>query len=230
MELHMEKEAIDAIVEQVLARIGKSTLMVLTPANGYHQEIASGLESWKGIRWNIISNQSSEQELKAVGHLGHRVHWDGMNPSQWLDQYEHVLFPFLDIATLGEVTNGLYLTQASQLFQYALMKGISIYALNYQCDLNSELNQVLGFSSNIAMCERNALQLEQVNKLGATVGSLINIKQAMLGVEGLNEPIPQLTPGYITLSEVKKKGIGMYTLQDNLTDLAAEYIKENKRQ
>ncbi|MCD9462260.1 hypothetical protein [Photobacterium phosphoreum] len=231
-EQSLNQQAIDAIVEQVLAKMGKPTLMVLTTANGYHQEIANHLGAWTGIRWHILASQPSEGELAAVHHLGNQVHWDGANPSQWLNDYEQVLFPFLDFATLGEVSNGLYLTPAGQLFQYALMKGIPTYAFNYQCDLNSELNQLLGLSGNVAMRERATLQLEQIAKLGAKTGSLLIIKAAMLGIPEHSEPVlvSSIPSGYITLNEVKNKGVRAYTLQDNLTDLAAEYIKEQQLQ
>ncbi|PLC59016.1 hypothetical protein [Photobacterium carnosum] len=229
---NLNQEDIDIIVEQVLAKMGKSTLIVLTTANGYHQEIATQLEIWPGIQWHILANQLSTGELAAVHHLGNQVHWDGVNPSQWLNHYEQILFPFLDFATLGEVSNGLYLTPASQLFQYALMKGIPTYALDYQCDLNNELNQLLGLSSNVAMRKRTALQLSNITKLGAKIGSLLTIKAYMLGIPEQRDSVlvSSMPSGYITLNEVKNKGVSAYTLQDNLTDLAAEYIKEQQLQ
>jgi hypothetical protein len=112
------------------------------------------------------------------------------------------------------------------------MKGIPTYAFNYQCDLNSELNQLLGLSGNVAMRERATLQLEQIAKLGAKTGSLLIIKAAMLGIPEHSEPVlvSSIPSGYITLNEVKNKGVRAYTLQDNLTDLAAEYIKEQQLQ
>lgn len=65
---------INTIVEQVLAKMGKPTLIVLTAANGYHHEIANQLATWQGIHWHILASQNSNQHLKnelmAVQHLG----------------------------------------------------------------------------------------------------------------------------------------------------------------
>lgn len=227
-EPDFSQQAIDVIIERVLAQMAKPTLMVLTRANGYQQEIARQLATWEGIRWHIFATQPSVTEFTAVHHLGQQVHWDGNDPTGWLTPYEQVLFPFLDLATLGEVNNGLYLTPAGQLFQYALMKGIPTYALNYQCDLNSELNQLLGLSGNPAMRERAAGQLENIEKLGAKTGTLLTIQAAIFGTTAEKEEMASvpISSGYITLSEVKSKGVNTYTLQDNLTDLAAEYVKQ----
>lgn len=232
---------INTIVEQVLAKMGKPTLIVLTAANGYHHEIANQLATWQGIHWHILASPNSNltNEQMAVQHLGTQAHWDGTNPSEWLNQYEQILFPYLDFATLGEVSNGMYLSSAAVLFQYALMKDMPTYVLDYQCDLTSELNQLLGLSTNAAMCERAKQQLVTITTLGAKTGSLTNIKAAMQGTKtqgmALNTPeIPSVSitdplSGYITLNEVKSKGVNAYTLQDNLTDLAAEYIKEQQQ-
>ncbi|MDO6541889.1 hypothetical protein [Photobacterium sanguinicancri] len=234
---------INTIVEQVLAKMGKPTLIVLTAANGYHHEIANQLATWQGIHWHILASQNSNQNLKnelmAVQHLGTQAHWDGTNPSEWLNQYEQILFPYLDFATLGEVSNGMYLSPAAVLFQYALMKGMPTYVLDYQCDLTSELNQLLGLSTNAAMCERAKQQLVTITTLGAKSGSLTDIKAVMQETKtqgmALNKPeTPSVSTadplsGYITLNEVKSKGVNAYTLQDNLTDLAAEYIKEQQQ-
>ncbi|MEZ8093893.1 hypothetical protein ACED51_07365 [Photobacterium swingsii] len=237
---NVNEQGIDFIVDRVLAKMGKSTLIVLTAANGYHYEIAAQLSTWEGMHWQVFAHSKANltKELAAVDHLGTQVHWDGSNPSVWLSQYEQILFPYLDFATLGEVSNGMYLSSAAVLFQYALMKGMPTFVLDYQCDLTSELNQLLGLSDNPAMCERSKTQLEQLVKYGAVTGSLIDIKAAMQGTKVPSKATPECSQrsvsvaeklsGYITLSEVKSKGVSTYTQQDKLTDLAAEYVKEQQ--
>ncbi|OAN13244.1 hypothetical protein A3K86_16440 [Photobacterium jeanii] len=236
---------IKALVEKVLAQMAKPTLLVLTAANGYRQEIASQLGTWQGIQWHILTLPDTPNEFAAVQHLGTQVQWDASKPVTWLDQYQQVLFPFLDVATLAEVSNGLHLTPAGQVFQYALMKGLPTYALNYQCDLTSELNQLLGLASNQTMCERATSQLATLTQLGAVTGSFAEIKAAMLGQAeakqaepaplssntAVSEPLApeSSTSGYITLNEVMSKGVNAFTLRDNLTDLAAEYLKEQQQ-
>ncbi|MGF1692055.1 hypothetical protein [Photobacterium kagoshimensis] len=237
-ENNLNEQGIDSIVEQVLAKMGKSTLIVLTAANGYHHEIATQLSTWEGVRWQVLANSNLTKELAAVQHLGPQVHWNGANPSVWLSQYEQILFPYLDFATLGEASNGMYLSSAAVLLQYALMKGMPTYALDYQCDLTSELNQLLGLSSNTAMCDRSKRQLIQLTECGANIGSLIDIKAAMQGTKVPSKAMPECDQqhvsateqlsGYITLNEVKSKGVNAYTQQDKLTDLAAEYVKEQQ--
>lgn len=231
---------IKALIEKVLAQMTKPTLLVLTTANGYRQEIASQLDSLQGIQWHILTLPDTQNEFSAVQHLGTQVQWDVSKAATWLDQYQQVLFPFLDVSTLAEVSNGLLLTPAGQVFQYALMKGLPTYALNYQCDLTSELNHLLGLASNQAMCERTTSQLASLTQLGAVTGSFAEIKTAML--EQAETKQTKLVPlssnsavsessisGYITLNEVMRKGVSTFTLQDNLTDLAAEYLKEQQQ-
>jgi hypothetical protein len=232
MEREMDEKSINAIIEQVLSRMGKPTLLVLTPANGYRSETAHRLGQWSGIRWNIVASNQTETELVEVLHLGKQVSWDGKNPEIWLDTYEQVIFPFLDFSTLSEASHGLHLTSAGQLLQYALMKGIPTYAVNYQCHPNSELNQLLGLANNPAMNKRAEDQLVTLAGLGCVVGSLPEIETAIFDVPNKEMRTTKVVTeqstslGYITLNEVKNKGVEKFTLQDNLTDLAAEYLKQ----
>lgn len=232
----MNEEVINSIIAQIMKRMSKPTLLVVTVANGYQQEIVAQLKQWTGIHWHILANQQACAGLTECKQLGEEVSWNKENATQWLNSYEQVIFPFLDFATVAEVCNGLYLTPAGHLFQHALMKGIPVYAFDYQCNPGSELNQILGLSNNLMMTQRVQNQLTELTKLGAIIGSLADVKIAMSSapnraeelnsVEELNRsPLP-LT--YITLNELKSKGAKAYTLQDNLTDLAAEYLKEQQ--
>ncbi|WP_282177688.1 hypothetical protein [Vibrio nereis] len=235
---HFNDNTIKALIEKVQAQMVKPTLLVLTAANGYRQEIASQLNTWQGFRWHILTLPHTKNEFAEVQHLGTQVQWDASQPVTWLNQYQQVLFPFLDVATLAEVSSGLHLTPAGQVFQYALMKGLPTYALNYQCDLTSDLNQLLGLANNPAMCQRATSQLATLAQLGAITGSCAEIQAAMTEPShsgtrttrsaGSVGAATQKSSAYITLNQVMSKGVDAFSLQDNLTDLAAEYLKQQQ--
>lgn len=232
---HLDEHTMQALVAQVMARLTKPTLLVLNRAHGYQQEIAAHLSRWPGIGWHILVLPHSDHELAAMQHLGTQVTWDGHQPATWLASYQQVLFPFLDMATLAEVSQGLHFTPAAQLLQYALMMGLPTYALDYQCNLTRELNQVLGLARNPAMCQRATSQLATLANLGAVIGSCADIQVAMTGDGKVASDrtrrassARQHPSAYITLNEVMSQGVDAFSLQDNLTDLAAEYLKQQQ--
>ncbi|WP_299014873.1 hypothetical protein [uncultured Photobacterium sp.] len=227
----MDEQAIRKLVERVLQEQSAPTLMVLTPASGYHKEIAARLSQWTGIRWAILADEATKPELAAMASLGQTICWDGSQPAEWLGSFEQVVFPFLDFATLAEISLGLYQSRASQLCQYALMKGMPVYALDYQCNPASELNQLMGLDRSQAMTVRAQAQLAQLQELGIAVGSIEQVEAMMAGGKSISttESISEKSSSYVTLSDVKSKGVNAFTLQDNLTDLAAEYLKEQRQ-
>lgn len=227
----MDEQQLRVLVDRILAEQRARTLMIVTPATGYRSEIAARLRQWESIRWEILACEGTEEELVVLDGIGQPVQWDGKLPTEWLERFDQIVMPFLDFATLAEISLGVYHSPASQLCQYALMKGIPVFAFDYQCNPASELNQLVGLDRSQAMAARVVSQLAQVRALGMITGTLSQVEAAINGKDVAESESSELSKpgGYITLSDVKKRGVGTFTLQDNLTDLAAEYLREQQQ-
>ncbi|MCG3884843.1 hypothetical protein I3271_09090 [Photobacterium leiognathi] len=206
------------------------TLIVLNNANGYVIEIANQLKTWETLDWSIYRSKDADIEYSVFKGFGPTFNWNKKDSAFSLNHFKQVLYPFLDSATLAEIANGLSMTPQAQIFQTALMKSMPVYALDYQCNLSSELNELLGLSGNEKMRALVNEQISTITNLGATVGPLSSIREMLLHPTGERMTKERSTPShkskYITVSDLKK---GTSPSEGILTALAIEYINENKK-
>ncbi len=229
----MNEQQIEAMVKRVLAGMQPRTLIVLGDEADYRSLIIARLQQCQQRRFAIYIPPSaaavhSAEQWQGVGEI---LAWDGNNAAQFLAGFDAVWLPFLDIATLAEIANGLFGSPSSVLVQTALMKGLSTIALDYQCRLDSELNQLKGLSSNPAMIDRLAVQRQTVQVMGLNIGSIglfdgvpTPEENQSITTNSVHQIEPTL-PRFITLSEVMEKGAAVLSDQGRLTDLAQEYVK-----
>lgn len=229
----MNEQQIEAMVKRVLAGMQPRTLIVLGDEADYQSLIIARLQQCQQRRFAIYIPPSATAVHSAVQwqSVGEILAWDGNNATQFLAGFDAVWLPFLDIATLAEIANGLFGSPCSVLVQTALMKGISTIALDYQCRLDSELNQLKGLASNPAMIDRLAAQRQTVQAMGLNIGSIglfdgvpTAQENQSITTSSTHQVEPTL-PRFITLSEVMEKGAVVLSDQDRLTDLAQEYVK-----
>ncbi|UTV26705.1 hypothetical protein [Photobacterium atrarenae] len=170
----MNEQQIEALVKRVLAGMQPRILIVLGGDADYQSLIIARLQQCSQRRFAIYIPPSASAEHSAVQwqDVGEILTWDGSDPAQFLSGFEAVWLPFLDPATLAEIANGLMGTPGAVLVQTALMKGIPTAALDYQCRLDSELNQLKGLANNPAMTARLAAQRQAVQALGLTLGPI----------------------------------------------------------
>ncbi|MGF1732901.1 hypothetical protein [Photobacterium kasasachensis] len=243
----MNEQQIEALVKRVLTGMQPRTLVVLGGDADYQSLIIARLQQCSQRRFSIYIPPSAAAAHSAIQWqgVGEILTWDGSDPAQFLSGFEAVWLPFLDPATLAEIANGLFGSPGAVLVQTALMKGIPTAALDYQCRLDSELNQLKGLANNPAMTARLTAQRQTVHALGLTLGSIavFDAEPQVQGCQPLsaNEratsaittsvrtnasaPAESASPRFITLSEVMEQGIAAFSEQDRLTDLALEYVK-----
>ncbi|MEJ2763056.1 hypothetical protein VV869_03650 [Photobacterium sp. MCCC 1A19761] len=239
----MNEQQIEALVKRVLAGMQPRTLIVLGGDADYQSLIIARLQQCSQRRFAIYIPPSAAAAHSAVQwqEVGEILSWDGSDPAQFLSGFETVWLPFLDPATLAEIATGLFATPSAVLVQTALMKGIPTAALDYQCRLDSELNQLKGLANNPAMTARLAAQCQTVQALGMTLGSIdvfdaelrepgcqaisTNVTVTNASTTNASAPAESASPRFITLSEVMAQGISALSEQDRLTDLAQEYVK-----
>ncbi|UXI00208.1 hypothetical protein [Photobacterium sp. TY1-4] len=249
----MNEQQIEALVKRVLAGMQPRTLIVLGGDADYQSLIIARLQQCSQRRFAIYIPPSAAAAHSAVQwqEVGEILSWDGRDPAQFLSGFEAVWLPFLDPATLAEIANGLFGSPGAVLVQTALMKGMPTTALDYQCRLDSELNQLKGLANNPAMTARLASQRQAVQALGLTLGSIsvfdaepreagckalspiskatdaraISSRTATAITTNANAPAESASPRFITLSEVMAQGGAAFSEQDRLTDLAQEYVK-----
>ncbi|MEQ4924296.1 hypothetical protein [Proteus hauseri] len=233
----MDNQLIERIVAEIEKRMKKSVLLALTPAAGYQDEICQRIGTFSALRFSLFVTESAKDyhDLAKWRHLGdmHSANEFNLN---LLSPYQALFIPFLDKKLVGEIVNGLFISEEGQLIHAALAQNIPIIALPYFCQPESELNEILGLNKNN---QYNLLIQENINRLksmGVIFCSMNEVEDNLANYEINNRASPEYKPEikkehsdrYITLNEVMNKP-GEYSLsQDKLTDSAIEYLKSFK--
>ena len=233
----MDNQLIERIIAEIEKRMKKSVLLALTPAPGYQDEICQRIGTFSTVHFSLFVTQSAKEshDLAKWRHLGdmHSAHEFNLN---LLAAYQALFIPFLDKKLVGEIVNGLFISEEGQLIHAALAQNIPVIALPYFCQPESELNEILGLNKNK---QYNLLIQENINQLksmGIIFCSMNEVEDNLTNYDINNEVIPEYKPEikketndrYITLNEVMNKP-GEYSLsQDKLTDSAIEYLKSLK--
>lgn len=226
----MNEKLIEQIVAQVLSRLKKQVLVVLSPAQSYEQGIYQRLMQLSTVSFTVYITEamSTHANLAQWGSLGKIVTKETVNINT-LHQYHCIFLPFIDAKAVGEVANGLFISEESQLVLQGLSQEIPVMALKYHCCPESELNQILGLNKNE---QYNSLIKDNINKtilLGVQFDSFNDIEEKLLITRCEQNKKPNIKninlERYITLKEVMDDP-GVYCLKRNkLTDSAMDYLK-----
>lgn len=230
----MDNNVVEMLVAEVLHRLKKKTLIVLTNAGGYKDEIYARIRQYGTLSFSIMiaegaAVQHSENQWRQVGEI---IRFEPASLPTALQAFDSVWVPFLDFETLGEIANGIFASEGANVINHALMQGMNVVALDYNCNPDSELNQVLGFSKNAAYHERIKHNIKTLIASGVRfcsmneVESHLNHSQYQGRHDPKNESLPER---YITLNDVMVYGKDYFATDAKLTDLAIEYIKSNKK-
>lgn len=231
----MDAQLIERIVAEIEKRMKKSVLLALTPAPGYQDEICQRINTFSHIRFSLFVTTPAQEshDLSKWRHLGdiHKVDEFDVNN---LSSYHALFVPYFDKKLVGEIINGLSMSEEGELIHSALTQNIPVMALPYFCQPESELNEILGLNKNK---EYNLLIQENINRLkllGVSFYSINEIESHLIDnnhnkkTECYPEIKKENNNRYITLNEVMNKP-GEYCLsQDKLTDSAIEYLKSLK--
>lgn len=233
----MDNQLIERIIEEIEKRMKKSVLLVLTPAPGYRDEIYQRITQFSHLRFSIFVTAQAQgcHDLSKWRHLGDMYKADELDINT-LSSYRALFIPYFDKKLVGEIVNGLFISEEGKLIHSALAQNIPIIALPYFCQPESELNEIIGLNQNR---EYNLLIQENINKLkslGICFYSINEIEAYVIdnknSVNDYFKYPPEIKKEnnnrYITLNEVMNKP-GEYCLsQDKLTDSAIEYLKSLK--
>ncbi|WP_193015518.1 hypothetical protein [Proteus sp. FME41] len=233
----MDNQLIERIVTEIERRMKKSVLLALTPAPGYQDEIYQRINTFSHIRFSLFVTTPAQtcHDLSKWRHLGDMYKVDEFDINT-LSSYRVLFVPYFDKKLMGEIINGLFISEEGQLIHSALAQNIPVMALPYFCQPESELNEILGVNKNK---EYNLLIQENINRLtslGVFFYSINEIESYLvnndISLKVKSECHPEIKKEnnnrYITLNEVMNKP-GEYRLsQDKLTDSAIEYLKSLK--
>ncbi|QAV22755.1 hypothetical protein [Proteus hauseri] len=233
----MDNQLIERIVAEIEKRMKKSVLLALTPAPGYRDEICQRIGTFSVIRFSLFVTAQAQtcHDLSKWCHLGDIYKADEFDINQ-LSSYGALFIPYFDKKLVGEIVNGLFISEEGKLIHSALAQNIPVIALPYFCQPESELNEILGLNKNK---EYNLLIQENINRLkllGVCFYSINEVETYLVNNDvNLNKKLehyPEIKKEnnnrYITLNEVMNKP-GEYCLsQDKLTDSAIEYLKSLK--
>ncbi|QCJ71438.1 hypothetical protein C9446_17275 [Providencia heimbachae] len=230
----MNEKRIEQIVAQVLQSLKKKVLVVLSPAQGYEQAIYQRLMQLSTVSFSVyvtnemLANPCSDK-WSSLGNILTKSTFE----TNMLMQYQAVFLPFIDAKTVGEVANGLFTSEESQITLAALALAMPVMALKYHCCPESELNQVLGLNKNK---HYNNLIKDNINKaisLGINFDSFNDIENKLLlesNELNIKSKTNQINSSrYITLNEVMNDPGGYSTNKNKLTDSATDYLKSLKK-
>lgn len=230
----MNEKRIERIVQQVLRQLKRQVLVVLSPVEGYQQAIYQRLAQLDSVSFSFYATASMLQssDVEKWAELGSVVNKSTLSISR-LNHYSSLFLPFIDAKVVGEIANGLFVSEESELALHALSQNMSILALKYHCCPESELSQVLGLNKNE---NYNRLIKENISKainLGIHFGSLNEVEKKFIVNEITEELKPEINnehPNrYITLKEVMNNPRGYCANENKLTDSAIDYLKSLKK-
>ncbi|MEQ5572210.1 hypothetical protein ABN306_05220 [Providencia huaxiensis] len=230
----MNEKRIERIVQQVLRQLKRQVLVVLSPVGGYQQAIYQRLAQLDSVSFSFYATASMLQssDVEKWAELGSVVNKSTLSISR-LNHYDSLFLPFIDAKVVGEIANGLFVSEESELALHALSQNMSILALKYHCCPESELSQVLGLNKNE---NYNRLIKENISKainLGIHFGSLNEVEKKFIVNEITEELKPEINnehPNrYITLKEVMNNPRGYCANENKLTDSAIDYLKSLKK-
>ncbi|EMT6574768.1 hypothetical protein [Providencia sp. PROV130] len=230
----MNEELIERIVQRVLRQLKRHVLVVLSPVDGYQQAIYQRLVQLESVAFSFYATASMLQssQVEKWAELGSVVNKNTLSING-LSHYDSLFLPFIDAKVVGEIANGLFASEESELALQALSQNMSTLALKYHCCPESELSQVLGLNKNENYNQLIRENISKVIKLGVYFDSFNEIENKLL-TKGIDENLkPEINNGnqnrYITLKEVMNNPRGCRADENKLTDLAVDYLKSLKK-
>ncbi|MCK9781292.1 MULTISPECIES: hypothetical protein [Enterobacterales] len=233
----MDNQLIERIVAEIERRMKKSVLLALTPAPGYQDEICQRINTFSHIRFSLFVTTQAQvsHDLSKWRHLGDMYNASEFDYQQ-LSTYHALFVPYFDKKLVGEIINGLFISEEGKLIHSALAQNIPVMALPYFCQPESELNEILGLNKNK---EYNLLIQENISRLksmGIIFQPINDIEANLINYDVSYKTKPEYKPEikqkdnnrYITLNEVMNKPGEYHLSQDKLTDSAIEYLKSLK--
>jgi len=222
----MHEDLIEKLVNEILYRLKKKVLILLTAADGYQDIIFSRLQCCQDTAFTIIipDNAREFHDENSWNQLGPIIHTSAIIKPGHLDFFDAIYIPFLDFITLSEVANGLFHSEAATVIHHALMSNKPVICLSYNCNPNSELNQIKGLSRGApeTLFTDSKKALTKKGILFRSLDQMIDKKSIL---EDLTPANLSNTSPYITLSEVVNHNRD-YSGERRLTDLAREYLRE----
>ncbi|HEJ9541527.1 hypothetical protein PT008_17155 [Proteus mirabilis] len=233
----MDNQLIERIVAEIEKRIKKPVLLVLTPAPGYRDEIYQRISHFSTVRASIFVTTQAQQchDLSQWCHVGDITQSDKFDTHR-LSAYQALFIPYFDKKLVGEIINGLMISEEGTLIHSALAKNIPVIALPYFCQPSSEINEILGLNQNEQYNLVLKQNIEQLVLMGITFCSINevednlkkNIFEHKLKYINKTETKKPNNNRYITLKQVMSNPKKYQLSQDKLTDSAIEYLKSLK--
>ena len=206
----MDNQLIERIVAEIEKRMKKSVLLALTPAPGYQDEICQRINTFSHIRFSLFVTTPAQEshDLSKWRHLGDIHKADEFDINN-LSSYHALFVPYFDKKLVGEIINGLSMSEEGELIHSALTQ-------------NKEYNLLI--QENINRLKLLGVSFYSINEIETYLIDNNHNKKTGYYPEIKKENNNR----YITLNEVMNKP-GEYCLsQDKLTDSAIEYLKSLK--
>jgi hypothetical protein len=214
----MTEPQIEQLIRQILQRLQSPSLLLVTASDGYRQEVFSRLQQC-GERFCVLVAKDVADGLPWHS-LGETLPADGALPA-----FRTVIVPFLDYPLAANIVNGNVADTIAQRLHEALLAGLPVLALRYECCPDSELNQLRGLQRNAAYCQHIQATLDTLTACGVSLCTFNELAEKLCGT---TPAVPDALPRYLTLGDVTANPTLAAAAGAKLTDAAREFLKNNK--
>lgn len=224
----MNPSLTDQLVEEILRRLQKKVLLLLTRGDGYRDEIFTRLRAMENVAFTVAA-ADDVHDADRWATLGGLRPLDEFAAPQSMAPYHTLLLPFLDVVTVAELADARPLSTVSRVTHHALLAGKAVLALPYHCDPGSELNRVRGLGKNPAYAARIQAHLAALAGCGVSLCDLDDAERQLSGIHA-TPPVATATTTahYLTLRDVMADQRLAQTPGARLTDAALDYLKQNR--
>lgn len=227
----MKTENIELIVNEIINRMRKNVLLILTGATGYQNEIYTRLQCCQRATFTIWIDEQSP-------HFNNGAQWASLgrlikNKSELINDLARfdILLPFLDFQTVSSLVNGIITNSATEIISQAMLRNVSVMAFNYQCNPQSELNAILGLNQNkeyATLMEQNLIKASSLGIRFLSVDEFEQYSDRTNSKMDKSLPVSSKSSRYITLKDILDKKVTRIDHSMILTDLAADYAKDHQ--
>ncbi len=224
----MTENEMERLVTIILQRLRKPTLLALTAARGYQQEIFDRLQALD-LRFSLVVAEDADA-FQHWERLGEVLPAGFLPPATAPLPYQALVLPFMDYPLAADVVSGVLQNPVSKLIHHALLSAIPVLALRYHCDPSSELNQIRGLDKNPTYMARIHHTLTQLETYGVTLCTMNELADK-LGNGTSPAPIKneENASRYITVTDLVSNQELARQPSARLTDAAADYLKKMKK-
>jgi hypothetical protein len=250
----VDEHKLKQIIEKLLYDYyEKKALVILTGGTSYSNEILGILMQYDNVKYEYIISENALkiEEIKEWEKVGEKVEGD-KQIYESIKRAECVIIPLLTRNTLAKISVGIADNETTTAIQLALMMGKPVIAVDASWNPETELAKLMKLNTNNAYNKMLFDHKSKAEELGMSFVSVYDFEEEVnkylyKGIKnrGMQEGNIESTEcskehvdvdiineknidSFITYGDISGKGTIYLSKNSKLTDLAKEYIDQNK--